>query len=149
GLGPDDGAAGGEGVGRRSGGGGQDDAVAAEGGHGAGVDAEDDVDHPRFRGLLDGRLVERAGVEDVLTLVPDGYVEGEALLDGVVALGGAVDSLGEVFSLALGEESHMPEVDAHEGRSGAVEAFGRAQDGPVAAEDDDEFAGVLPLPQFG
>src|SRR5699024_9180213 len=102
-----------------------------------------------FRGLLDGRLVERQGVEDVLTLVPDGYVEGEALLDGVVALGGAGDRLGEVFPLALGEEAHMPEVDAHEGRSGAVEAFGRAQDGPVAAEDDDEFAGVLPLPQFG
>src|SRR5699024_5216359 len=75
-LGPDDGTAGGERVRGRAGGGGEDDAVAAEGGYGAGVDAEDDVDHPGFRGLLDGRLVERPGVEDVLAFVPHGHVEG-------------------------------------------------------------------------
>src|SRR5699024_709037 len=79
----------------------------------------------------------------------DGYVEGEALHDGVVALGGAVDRLGEVFPLALGEEAHMSEVDAHEGRSGAVEAIGRVQDGSIAASDDDELGGILPRPQFG
>ena len=65
--------------------------------------------------------------------MPHGHVEGEPLLDGVVALGGAVDRLGEVFLLAFGEESDMAEVDAHERGAGAVEAFGGAQDRAVAA----------------
>ena len=46
----------------------------------------------------------------------------------------------DLLALGLGEEADMAEVDAEQGHAGAPRVLGAAQDGAVAAEDDDELA---------
>ena len=93
-VGPDHRAAGGEGVGGRAGGGGAQDAVAAEAGQRPAVDGDDDVEHPGALGLLDRHLVERPGAADDRAVgVEDVDLDGQPLLDRVLApLDGAAAS---------------------------------------------------------
>lgn len=141
-LGPDDRAARREGVGGGAGRCRADHAVAAEAGHRTAVDREDDLQHP-FRGhLLHGRLVERpVAVQDVAVLVHDD-VERHPFLDLVGLRHDPVDDLVEVVALGLGEETDATEVDAEHRDTGGAGELGAAQQGAVAAEDDEEFTAV-------
>src|SRR5699024_7936199 len=139
-LGPDHRAAGAERVGGRTGRGGQQHAVRSEGGDGSAVDLDGDVDHLPAVGLLQRGLVQRPVPHQQLVLgVEHGELEGGALLDLVVAVEEPGDGDREVLDLALGEETHVAEVDAVDGDVGRAHRLEGAQDGAVAAEHDPEF----------
>ena len=135
-VGPDDRAAGGEGVGGGAGGRGAEDAVAAEAGQRPAVDGEDDVEHPRALGLLDRHLVEGPGAADDRAVgVEDVDLQGQPLLDRVLAALDRGQRLLDRLGLGLGEEADPAEVDAHERGVGVAGQLGGAQERAVTAED--------------
>lgn len=80
-------------------------------------------------------------MQDVTVLVHDD-VEGHPLLDLVRLRHDPVDDLVEVVPLGLGEEADPAEVDAEHRHAGGAGELGAAQQGAVAAEDDEEFTAV-------
>src|SRR6476661_4138138 len=67
-------------------------------------------------------------------------MERHALFDGVVVARDVLDRGVEVVSLRLGEEAHVPEVDAEQRHVHAAGELGASQDRAVTAEDHDEVA---------
>ncbi len=136
-AGHDDGAVGGEVVGCGAGGGGDDDAVGAEGGDELAVDFDGEVAHAGDGALGDDDVVEGVPLLNGFAVADDLGVHHAADFDlgAVVAPGfeGGVE-LGEGD---LGEEAEGAEVDAEDGGGGAGEGAGCGEEGAVAAEDDD------------
>src|SRR5690625_4627553 len=129
--------AGAESVGRGSGRGRQQHAVAAEGGYGTPVDLDRDGDHLLAVRLLQGGLVQGPVLgDDRVVLGQHRDVQGGAVLDLVVALQQPGDGRGQALDLALGEEADVSEVDAVHGHIGLTDGFEGAQDGPVPAQHD-------------
>ena len=76
---------------------------------------------------------------DLLPADPDLDVDGHALFHRVFAAGDPIDGLGEVGPFALGQEAHVPEVNAQQGNVDFPHEFCGPQDGAVTAEHHDEF----------
>ena len=139
----DNGPVGSEIVGRGAGGGGDDDAVGAEGGDGLLVYLDGEVAHAG-----DGSF----GYDDVVEGVP--LFDESAVADDLGAHHAANFDLGAVVAPGFeggvelregdfGEEAEGPEVDAEDGGGGAGEGSGCGEEGAVAAEDDDEVGFVF------
>src|SRR5699024_4037574 len=138
-VGPDHGAAAGESVRGGTGGGGHHHAVATEGGQSAFVDADGDLDHPFAVDLLHADLVDGPAVGGTAVGAGEGEVQGHALLDLIVAFGGAGNDVGHPVDLGFGEEAHMPEIDTHQWGAAPADHLGGVQDGAVAAQHDGQF----------
>ena len=135
----DNGPVGSEIVGRGAGGGGDDDAVGAEGGDGLLVYLDGEVAHAG-----DGSF----GYDDVVEGVP--LFDESAVADDLGAHHAANFDLGAVVAPGFeggvelregdfGEEAEGPEVDAEDGGGGAGEGSRCGQEGAVATEDDDQI----------
>ena len=129
----DDGAAGGEVVGRRAGRGGDDHRV------GRIADEVPALDDERHRGRsLTRRPHHHDVVEPGEPLGPDHGVEGAARLELVVAGGDGVERGGQVGDVDLGQEPEFAQVHPEHGRAGAVDEAHGSQDGAVSAQADDQ-----------
>ena len=142
-AGHDDGAVGGEVVGRGAGGSGDDDAVGAEGGDELLVDLDGEVAHAGDGAFGDDDVVEGVPLLDGFAVADDLGVHHAAdfNLGAVVAPGfeGGVE-LGEGD---LGEEAEGAEVHTEDGGGGTGEGSGCGQEGAIAAENDDQIGLVF------
>ena len=136
----------GERVGRGSGGGGAQHAVAAERRHRPPVDLEHHLKDPLARRLLDRGLVQRPGAGQDVAVAPGDRVDRHPLFDGVVAAGDGVDSACDELLLRLREEPVVAEVDAEQRHTGGPGQLGGPQHRAVAAEDQHDL-GALGAPR--
>ena len=139
-AGPDDRSARREVVGRRPGRRRADHAVAAPARDRTRVDLDDHLEHPLARGLLDAGLVEREGAGHQLAVAVDRHVDGEPVLEGVVAADDRGDHGVEVVVLRLREEADVPEVDPQQRDARGVGDLGGPQDRAVAADHQRQLA---------
>ena len=137
-----DGAAGGQIVGGRAGGGRDDDAVGTHGCDELLVDLDGEVGHACDGALGDGDVVEGVPTADRLTVATQLGVHHVAHFDacavGAPGLKGGV----EVGEGDLGEEAEGSEVDAEDGGRGVGERAGCGEKGAVATQDDYEVGSV-------
>ncbi len=138
-AGHDDGAVGGEVVGSGAGGGGDDDAVGAEGGDELIVDLDGEVSHAGDGSLGDDDVVEGVPLLDEVSVAQDLGTHHAADFDlGAVVAPGFEGGI-ELGEGDFGEEAEGAEVDAEDGCGGAGEGAGCGEEGAVATEDDDEI----------
>ena len=137
-LRPDHGPAAGIGVGRRTGGRGHHQAVAAEGGDRLPVDPDGDLQHAGAVALLQGRLVEGPVVGDAAIGGGDLDIHGHASLHRIVAGHQVGHDLLDRVGIGLRQEADVTRVDADQGHIALPCDLRGAQDRAVAAQDEDE-----------
>jgi len=136
----EDGPAAGEGVGRRAGRGRDDEAVAALFVDEGAVDAELNRDEARGVPLFHHHVVERPALchGDVTTADAPGQTDASILHETPGEDPGKL--LLELARGEVGEEAQATEIDAQHGRIARGDALRGAQQSPVAAEGNEEFA---------
>src|ERR1017187_3110505 len=119
------------GTGRR----GENNPVAAPPRQRPAVHLGDKVQHPLPGRLLDRRLVQRPGRRSHVTVRPDGDVDGHPLFNRVAPGHHAIDSVGKIFGLSLGQEAHMAQIHAEQRRARGPGQLRGTQQRAVPADD--------------
>ena len=140
--------AGGEVVGGRAGGRGDDDAVGAEGRDEEPVHRDVHLDDARGAGLGDDHVVEDVGRDVGAALPVDDRAQEPPLLVLVAPLDDPLEGGVELGEGDLGEEAEAAEVHP-EDRDGLVEEAARREEGAVAAEHDERVGEAGHLPARG
>ena len=132
--------AGGKGIGRGSGGRGDDDAIGAEGVHFHIVHANGELHHLAAVGAFQSDIVQRPILDGFGgTGQPDIDMGDHALVNGIVMFGHAPNRLVDLEALEFGQEADMPHVHAENRHLGAMHELGRAKNRAVAAQHHDDF----------
>ena len=131
-------AAGGEGVGRGTGGGADDEAVAAVTGEGVAIDAHGQFDEAGRGAAADDEIVEGGFGNGDVSGATLGLDEGARLEDRFAGQDLA-ERQGKLMSLDVGEESEGAGVDANDGSAGAGGFAGDTEQGAVASKDHEQI----------
>jgi hypothetical protein len=137
-AGHDDGAIGGEVVGGRTGGGGDDDAVGAEGGDELAVDFDGEVAHAGDGALGDDHVVEGVPFLNDFAVADVLGVHHAADLDLGAVIAPGFEGCVQVREGNLGKEAEGAEIHTEDWGGGAGEGAGRGEQSAVSTEDDDE-----------
>ena len=136
-VGFDDGAAGSQGVGRRAGRGGDDEAVGAVVAEVACMGVHVQLNHARFAAVDDGVVDGSVFVAAVAGV--HGDVQGMTLFAVVFASEDVIESAVDVGEGEVGEEAETAGVDADERDLSCDEGTSGVEKGAVAADDDAEI----------
>ena len=91
--------------------------------------------------LVQHDIVERPRLEHQATFALDPQVEQEAAILVDVAIKYLVQHRGHAVGHQIGQESEPPEIDAEQADVMIDQGARRAEEGTVAADDDDQLAG--------
>src|SRR5450631_2040968 len=138
-LWPQDRAAGGERVRRRTRCSRHHDAITTELRQRSPVDLDDDVHHAFPIRLLDGSLVQCPVLPDQRAVDGDLDVKREPLLNLVLAVGNLLHGPGKVGGLGLSEKADVAKVDAEQRNLSLASHLRCAQKRAVATEHDHRF----------
>ena len=132
----EDGAVGGEGVGRGAGGGGDDDAVGAEAGDELAVELDGELTHAGDGTFGEDDVVEGVPLAEELAVAEElGVHETAGIDDGSTCEPGFEGGV-ELGEGDFGEEAEGAEVDAEDGGVGVGEGAGDGEEGSISAEGD-------------
>ena len=141
-FGEENGATGGEGIGGGPGGGGDDETVGVIFGEGLGVDLDGDFDEFGTAAPADDDVVEGAFGEDDAAFAFDGDGQERALAEDVGFFDEALDGAVVAACTHAGEETEGAKINAEDGFELPGHFAQGAEDGAVAAEDDDDLGTV-------
>ena len=108
------------------------------------IDADRDIDRAHLLASRDDDVVQRERAHDLLPRTDQAGIEKRTLLDGEAPREHVAHRLVELIDRRGGEEPEPPQVDSEDRDVEGRKHAGRAQHGPVAAEDEGDV-GALDL----
>ena len=138
-LGPHHWPAGREGVGSRTRGGRDNDAIASKRFERASVDFDDNFEHALTTRLFDGRLVQCPGVKHDVGALLDSNIQRHQFLNHVVTGKNASDGFVDAVAFGFGKESNVTHVHANNWNCRVTDHLRSAQNGAVATNSKCEI----------